>query len=79
MARAQPARRGRPTRATPVTEAALTDQPKTRRAPRRLVVIGVVVYCVLAWAAVFQIAKVGIGLFRHGDAHYAQSALPAKD
>jgi len=45
--------------------------PATRRIPRRLVVIGVALYCALAWAVVFKAVDLGVTLVRGGAIHYA--------
>jgi hypothetical protein len=64
-----------------VTDAVAAEETKRpARAPRRVVVLGVVLYCALAWAALFQLVGFGLSLMRHGDANYAQRApLTDKD
>ena len=42
-----------------------------RRAPRRLVALGVIVYCLAAWAGIFGLVKLGVALSHPTGAHYA--------
>jgi hypothetical protein len=66
--------RGLPRRrhgASPVTDA--PPAPAPRRISPRVVVIGVAIYCALAWVILFKAVDFGVGLARGNGAaiHYA--------
>jgi hypothetical protein len=55
----------------------LAKRPAGTKAPRRLVALGVVIYCLVAWAALFELIGFGVSLFEAPRAAYAASSAPA--
>jgi hypothetical protein len=63
----------------PMTDASLSSGRARPRTSRRLVVISVILYCALAWAAVYKAVDFGVSMARHSGDSFAKASTSEND